>query len=258
MIGCDYTGYSVSIPAVQSNPEAAKACPTLNLNQNLAKLLNIRFLILPEDLGYQPGSLLASENGMNLFDLGKGYGAAFGVHEVKFVSSSQCLEALDRVDLQKTGLVEEPLQIMPEQAVPTIIDQAILSNGIQFHVRSDTPFVLIRSETWAPGWRAFDEQGHPLEVFRADCTLQGVMVEPGEHTIRFEYRPTLMIVGIGVSCVFAIAVIMLLFLFLRSNNLLRYLPSIPLPGPHRRGQGSHPHQDGDEDQKSTDWNQADH
>lgn len=223
MIGCDYTGYSVSIPAVQSNPAAAKVCPAINLNQNFAKLLNIRFLILPEDLVYKQGTILAVENGMNLIDLGKGYGTAFGIHEVRFVSSQQCLEELDRVDLQKTGLVEEPLQIKPEGGVPKVIDQALISNGIQFHVNSETPFMLIRSETWAPGWKAFDEQGHQLEVFRADCTLQGVMVEQGEHTIRFEYRPTLLIVGICVSCVFATAVIMLLLLFVFRQNIIDFL-----------------------------------
>jgi hypothetical protein len=48
----------------------------------------------------------------------------------------------------------------------------------------------------------------------------------------------------------------LLLYSLRSNNLVGNLPVVPLPGPSRWYQSSHPDQNGDKDQKPTDWNQA--
>jgi uncharacterized membrane protein YfhO len=52
----------------------------------------------------------------------------------------------------------------------------------------DAPALLIRSESWAPGWHA-SVDGQDKEVLRVDCALQGVWLEPGEHTVVFRYQP---------------------------------------------------------------------
>ncbi len=209
LIGCDGAGYSASIPAIQSSPAALAACPSIQLNQNLAKLLNIRYLLLPQAQAVNTGQQIASESGLILYDLGTGNGPAFGVDRIKVVPSDRCLDALDQVDLQRTALLEESLPIPQNTAQVKILDWKTLANGVEFSVQAGQSGFLVRSETWAPGWKAADEHGKPLKVYRADCALQGVLVGAGVHTIRFEYRPDLLIAGIAISLIFALAAVLL-------------------------------------------------
>ncbi len=202
MLGCDFSGYSVSIPATLTNPEALDACPRINLDLRLAKLLNIRYLLLPEDHPFDQGSLVVCEDGIKLIDLGQGFGKAFGVQGIKYVRSQSCLDELGNIDEQATALVEIPLKFQSSSADIQIIERIPASNGAQFRIKSTGPFVLIHSEAWAPGWKAFDEKGKELEVFRADCALQGVLVEAGEHVIRFVYRPVLWTAGLVCTILF--------------------------------------------------------
>lgn len=78
-------------------------------------------------------------------------------------------------------------------------------------VALDRPGLLVRSETWAPGWRAWVD-GKGVSVLRANCALQGVWVDRGEHEIRFEYLPSGYLVGRWLSLLTAGITILVLWL----------------------------------------------
>ena len=57
---------------------------------------------------------------------------------------------------------------------------------------------LVLSESYYPGWRARID-GAPAAVRRANVSLQGVAVPPGQHTIVFEFVPATYYAGIALS-----------------------------------------------------------
>jgi hypothetical protein len=58
--------------------------------------------------------------------------------------------------------------------------------------------LLVLSESFAPGW-SVQVDGTPRELLRVDGTLQGVWIGPGSSRVVFEYRPTMLYVGLGIT-----------------------------------------------------------
>lgn len=58
--------------------------------------------------------------------------------------------------------------------------------------------LAVVGESWAPHWRATVD-GQPAPIYRVNYVLQGVVVPPGEHTIRFVYDPPSFRWGVGIS-----------------------------------------------------------
>jgi hypothetical protein len=64
--------------------------------------------------------------------------------------------------------------------------------------RSTGRFVLI--EQFYPGWRVSID-AHPVPMERWNGAFQSVVVPPGSHVVRFEYRPSSVIFGLAMSSV---------------------------------------------------------
>jgi len=58
--------------------------------------------------------------------------------------------------------------------------------------------LLVLSDQYYPGWRATVD-GDSAEIVRADTVFRGVCVPPGAHTVRFEYRPRSLVVGVVMT-----------------------------------------------------------
>ena len=59
---------------------------------------------------------------------------------------------------------------------------------------SAAPAILVLSANHYPGWRVrVDENRAPL--LRVDYNLRGVQLAPGEHNVRFSYRPKSIVLG---------------------------------------------------------------
>lgn len=74
-------------------------------------------------------------------------------------------------------------------------------------VRAEQPGYLVLADSWYPGWNAYvDGQAQP--IYRADFIFRAVKIEPGEHTVLFEFRPQIVYIGAGISiaslCVLAL------------------------------------------------------
>jgi hypothetical protein len=77
-------------------------------------------------------------------------------------------------------------------AVMTVAER----HRIVIEAETPVPGVLVVSETWYPGWRAFVD-GKEVPLLRADYAFRGVALAPGKHVVemRFSSRPT----AIGLS-----------------------------------------------------------
>ncbi len=58
--------------------------------------------------------------------------------------------------------------------------------------------LLVLTDQYYPGWQASID-GTPAPILRADTVFRAVCVPSGEHTVRFEFRPMALFVGMAIS-----------------------------------------------------------
>jgi hypothetical protein len=80
------------------------------------------------------------------------------------------------------------------------------NNSIDLRVKAGAPGILVASESYYPGWKAYVD-GVERKVMKADFVFRAVAVEAGEHTVRFVYEPLSFRAGAWISVLSAIALI---------------------------------------------------
>jgi hypothetical protein len=205
--GCEDARYAVSVPSTASSPDAVKACPEFIPRMPVLALLNIRYLILPYRTQLLDLREVLSFQGLWVYQLPPGYGEAFGATEGIIASPNQCLEKLGQADPAHQVVLEEPLPFPADGKPISVVSTKAKTNRTWYSVRAVTSGMLVRSESWAPGWKAFID-GRPVKVYRVDCALQGVWVEGGDHTIEFVYAPNGYQIGRWISLIGAAALLL--------------------------------------------------
>ncbi len=71
-------------------------------------------------------------------------------------------------------------------------------NDLEAQVSVPQGGYLVFSEIAYPGWRA-EVDGSTVPIMTADYLLRAVWLEPGEHTVRMEYRPGSVLFGAGLT-----------------------------------------------------------
>lgn len=200
-IGCAYSEYAVSVPAIQTSPVALKECPDLLPQMPILKLLNIRFIILPNEAGSFPYTKIAEDEKYSLFDIGHGFGRAFGVERINIRKKSSCEEELSNLNLQDVAVLENSSAVgaLNFKRID-VLNVEKIPNGEEINVRVYEPSLLVRSETWAPGWHAY-ANGEKIDVVKVDCALQGVWLDPGDTEVVFIYEPLGYTIGKWVSII---------------------------------------------------------
>ncbi len=77
-------------------------------------------------------------------------------------------------------------------------------NEILVNAESADGGVLVLSEVFYPGWRAWIDNTNEVQVLRTDFLLRGVILPPGAHRVRFLYDPGSFKIGVilfAVTCV---------------------------------------------------------
>ena len=74
------------------------------------------------------------------------------------------------------------------------------SDEIELEVTATGVRLLVINQAFFPGWRA-EIDGRPAAIVRANALVQGVVVPPGRHAVRLEYRPSSFRFGIALSLV---------------------------------------------------------
>jgi uncharacterized membrane protein (UPF0136 family) len=96
--------------------------------------------------------------------------------------------------LRKTNDVGEPLSGLP-QKVEIIYEK---NNRLQLLVKSKEDSLLVLSDTYYPGWKAFVD-GTPQKIYQADYAFRAVPLNPGTHRLEFVYDPMSFKLGAGVT-----------------------------------------------------------
>jgi len=96
--------------------------------------------------------------------------------------------------LRKTNDLGEPLSGLP-QKVEIIYEK---NNCLQLLVKSKEDNLLVLSDTYYPGWKAFVD-GTPQKIYQADYAFRAVPLNPGTHRLEFVYDPMSFKLGAGVT-----------------------------------------------------------
>jgi hypothetical protein len=72
------------------------------------------------------------------------------------------------------------------------------SNTVDLTVISKTRQFLFMGDSYYPGWKAYVD-GEEKEILRANYLFRSVLIEPGEHTLRFEYDPLSFKLGLTIT-----------------------------------------------------------
>lgn len=73
-------------------------------------------------------------------------------------------------------------------------------NSSRFRVFTSKPALLLLSDNFYPGWKAFVDK-KPVKIYRADYTFRAVSVPEGEHEVEFSYQPESFKWGLRISMV---------------------------------------------------------
>jgi hypothetical protein len=125
------------------------------------------------------------------------------------VPSAEPALDIERIDVERTALVDEPveLELGPAGSAAIVED---LPGALRIRVDAPTRQLLVLAESFHPGWRA-DVDGAQRRVLRVDGDFIGVVVEPGVHVVTLSFAPRSLAVGAatslaGVAIVLAAAV----------------------------------------------------
>jgi hypothetical protein len=202
--------------------------PLENLASPVVDLLNIRFVITrSQDLSrmaaYPWYRHIASLPGNELFENKNVFPRFFLVHQVRTVGSLK--EARDVMshrpfDLRKTAIVEQAMEIGPGGGADEVKTLRYEPNAIELLATSGRGGLLVLSETYYPGWRAWvDDQ--PASIYQTDIALRGVIVPGGAHRVRIEFRPLVLPVSFGISLGTAILLAISAFVYRRNASRIQ-------------------------------------
>jgi Bacterial membrane protein YfhO len=176
-----------------------------------------------------PYEIVHQDSAVRIFQNKVVYPRAFVVHDLISVHSfNQALDSLanSAIDLRQTAIVENfpaDLRTLTEKSVQKSLSgsadvKRITPDRLSVETKTDSPGLLVVSEQYYPGWRAYVD-GKETHVYAVDGILRGVFLSKGRHTVIFEYKPISFLIGLVVSIVSLLMTITrLAYLYKKSNH----------------------------------------
>jgi hypothetical protein len=196
--------------------------PLEHLDSPIVDLMNVRYIVtrgedIPRLTALPKFHHIASLPGNELFENTSAFPRFFLVHQVRVAGSIQAARQLIQdhlVDLRATALAETAIDLPSNIGDAELTDQVKTlkyePKAIEVSTQSSRGSLLVLSETYYPGWKAWlDDQ--PTPIYSTDIALRGVVVPPGVHRVRMEFRPVIFPIALGISIATAILLAILGF-----------------------------------------------
>jgi hypothetical protein len=96
-------------------------------------------------------------------------------------------------------------------------------NEVELKVSTPVSGHLVLSDVYYPGWQATVDEGttKASEVLRADYAFRAIMLPPGEHTVKMQFRPWTWRVGLSMSLITWTGIALFGILRIKPLRLLR-------------------------------------
>ena len=132
-------------------------------------------------------------------------------HDAQQVTAEEALALLasGEIDPAQTTLIESepPMTTAPAAGATESITYTERSpETIQLEVTAASDGLLVLSETYDPGWKAYVD-GEKVEILRANYLFRAIPIAPGEHTVELRYEPLETRIGMAISGLTLLAVI---------------------------------------------------
>lgn len=208
--GYEDAEYTVTIPPFPPDEPPQSAWRGTTPNARLLGLLNVTHLAAAFPVQAGDWEPMGQTAGVYVYRNARAMPRAWLAHEVHVASDDEALRRLGDADLERQALIP------PEHAAhavgaggDSVADAARIAarsaNRLELDVQASAPGLLVISEVWYPGWRAWVD-GEPAPVIRADFVLRAVPIaESGRHTVRLVYAPTWFYAGAAISAATVLA-----------------------------------------------------
>ena len=213
-----YVDYMAAMNGQPQEYHSSNVLPT-GLDSPMLDLLNARYLVVTAPIGAGRPDLLHLnqqyetvylDEYARILENPNALPRSWIVHEAEQVAEGEALPLMTsgQVDLRTTAVLEEePPELAPasrpEADRATPIDYG--ADEMSFSVSTDAPGLMMLSEIYDTGWRAFVD-GEEVEVYVADHALRAVPVPAGEHTVELRYDPLSLRAGLAISGLTGLAV----------------------------------------------------
>lgn len=107
------------------------------------------------------------------------------------------------VPIRRVVLEDTPAQASAARS-GRIVAATWEAERVRLIARTDEPAIVVLLDRWYPGWTA-RVNGQPVDVLRANGAFRAVEVPAGYSDIEFIYRPTSLVIGIGLTAIGLIA-----------------------------------------------------
>jgi hypothetical protein len=182
------------------------------LEPKLLDMLAVRYILLDEKTTIDATAYreVAREHGTIVYKRPNPQPRAFIVHQIQVAPHDQVLAQLTdpAFDPRREAVVEVPLNcpLATNAATESVKLARDDLDSVTFQAQAATDGLLVMSDTFYPGWRAYVD-GQPTSVVRANYALRGICLPAGNHEVIFRFEPVLLRVGIVLS-VIGLAVMM--------------------------------------------------
>lgn len=125
----------------------------------------------------------------------------------------QCSQVLGTIDpFSQVVVNDKDLVLSGTNTNSTARINTMTGNTITIDTNSEEESsMVVLSDTYFPGWHATID-GKPAEIHRVNCSMRGVLVSAGKHTIKMVYLPLSFQLGFGIS-IATIAGLLLFYFF---------------------------------------------
>lgn len=187
------------------------------LTSPLLDLLNIRYIVVPVQTPEESARFLArypeltpiyADDQVQVLENTEALPQAWIVHDARQVADGEALSLLStgEVDPRQTALLEAAPPTLAPASDPAAERVTLLDSDpdrLRLATSSDAPGLLMLSESYDPGWRAYVD-GEKAPVLVADHLLRAVPLPAGEHVVELRYEPQSLQIGIAISAATAL------------------------------------------------------
>jgi hypothetical protein len=199
-----------------------------NSLKRLSSLLGIKYIIEKKSsethyISTYPSHKLVWENDFfRLWENPDAFPRAYIAKDAAVISDSQeIIEYLfhSNTDLRNVAVVETPIPLSTKEysSISELVRiDSYKMNEIHLTVQTPKSGILVLSDTFAPGWKAYVD-GIATNVYRTNFIFRGIPITAGSHSIKFIYQPLSFTYGIYAMCI-GIIILLLMPLFYKGKK----------------------------------------
>lgn len=180
---------------------------------DILALANVNYFVLPQQSNVGPQPVYDAETQIlpisAAISLPSALPRAYLAYQWTPVPKGAGQEALEKIKAARLraaanviieNILDKDLPFAPSerQGIVAVEEKKRWANGVIVKARADAPCVLVLTDAYYPGWKAW-VNGKPATIYPANHLFRAVFLPPGDHRVVFRFVPFWFYVGLGVT-----------------------------------------------------------